>query len=115
MKDSRFWEPVVGQPRNGRLALDAFEINSPDLIISDIRMPRMDGIELLRRVRQKSAVPIIFLTGRQNEIDELLGLRVGADDYIRKPFSPRILAERVRTVLRRNGLSGFLLSYGDSV
>jgi two-component system response regulator ChvI len=86
---------------NGRLALDAFEISSPDLIISDIRMPHMDGIELLRRVRQKSAVPIIFLTGRQNEIDELLGLRVGADDYIRKPFSPLILAERVRTVLRR--------------
>lgn len=86
---------------NGRMALDALEINSPDLIISDIRMPHMDGIELLRRVRQKSAVPIIFLTGRQNEIDELLGLRVGADDYIRKPFSTRILVERVRTVLRR--------------
>jgi two-component system response regulator ChvI len=86
---------------NGRKAVDAFASNSPDLVISDIRMPHMDGIELLRRVRQKSAVPIIFLTGRQNEIDELLGLRVGADDYIRKPFSPRILVERVRTVLRR--------------
>jgi two-component system, OmpR family, response regulator ChvI len=86
---------------NGRMALDAFESDSPDLVISDIRMPHMDGIELLRRVRQKSAVPIIFLTGRQNEIDELLGLRVGADDYVRKPFSPRILVERVRTVLRR--------------
>jgi two-component system response regulator ChvI len=87
---------------NGRTALDAFEVNSPDLIISDIRMPHMDGIELLRRVRQKSAVPIIFLTGRLNEVDELLGLRVGADDYIRKPFSPRILVERVRKVLRRS-------------
>ena len=87
---------------NGRTALDAFEVNSPDLIISDIRMPHMDGVELLRRVRQKSAVPIIFLTGRLNEVDELLGLRVGADDYIRKPFSPRILVERVRTVLRRS-------------
>lgn len=86
---------------DGRTALDAFEINTPDLVISDIKMPHMDGVELLRRVRQKSTVPIIFLTGRQNEIDELLGLRVGADDYIRKPFSPRILAERVRTVLRR--------------
>jgi two-component system, OmpR family, response regulator ChvI len=86
---------------DGRTALDAFEINSPDLIVSDIRMPHMDGVELLRRVRQKSAVPIIFLTGRQNEVDELLGLRVGADDYIRKPFSPRVLVERVRTVLRR--------------
>src|SRR5262249_21232259 len=86
---------------NGRNALDAVEIKPPDLVISDIRMPHMDGIELLRRLRQKSAVPIIFLTGRSNEIDELLGLRVGADDYIRKPFSPRILVERVRTVLRR--------------
>jgi len=88
---------------NGRTAVDAVEINSPDLVISDIRMPHMDGIELLRRIRQKSAVPVIFLTGRQSEIDELLGLRVGADDYIRKPFSPRILVERVRTVLRRFG------------
>src|SRR4029077_13090872 len=86
---------------DGRTALDAFEINLPDLIVSDIRMPHMDGVELVRRVRQKSAVPIIFLTGRLNEVDELLGLRVGADDYIRKPFSPRILVERVRTVLRR--------------
>jgi two-component system, OmpR family, response regulator ChvI len=86
---------------NGRTALDALEATSPDLVISDIRMPQMDGIELLRRVRQKSTVPIIFLTGRINEIDELLGLRVGADDYIRKPFSARVLVERVRTVLRR--------------
>jgi two-component system response regulator ChvI len=86
---------------DGRLALEAFETNAPDLIISDIKMPHMDGVELLRRVRQKSSVPIIFLTGRQSEIDELLGLRVGADDYIRKPFSSLILAERVRTVLRR--------------
>jgi two-component system, OmpR family, response regulator ChvI len=86
---------------DGRMALDAFESNSPDLVISDIRMPRMDGIELLRLVRRKSPVPVIFLTGRQNEIDELLGLRVGADDYIRKPFSTRVLVERVRTVLRR--------------
>ena len=85
----------------GRMALDALEINSPDLIITDIRMPQMDGIELLRRVRQKSVVPIILLTGRLSEMDELLGLRVGADDYIRKPFSPRILVERVRTALRR--------------
>jgi two-component system, OmpR family, response regulator ChvI len=92
---------------DGRTALDAFEINSPDLIVSDIRMPHMDGVELLRRVRQKSAVPIIFLSGRQNEVDELVGLRVGADDYIRKPFSPRVLVERVRTVLRRLSNSQF--------
>lgn len=87
---------------SGQMALDGLETNSPDLVISDIRMPQMDGIELLRRVREKSAVPMIFLTGRVNEIDELLGLRVGADDYIRKPFSSRILLERVRTVLRRS-------------
>jgi two-component system response regulator ChvI len=64
-------------------------------------MPQMDGVELLRRLRQKSDVPVIFLTGRQEETDELLGLRIGADDFIRKPFSQRVLVERVRTLLRR--------------
>src|SRR5262249_41245975 len=73
----------------------------PDLAILDIKMPQMDGVELLRRLRQNSDVPIIFLTGRLDETDELLGLRIGADDFIRKPFSQRVLVERVRTVLRR--------------
>jgi two-component system response regulator ChvI len=82
-------------------ALDGFRTIQPDLAILDIKMPQMDGIELLRRLRQKSEVPVIFLTGRLDETDELVGLRIGADDFIRKPFSQRVLVERVRTVLRR--------------
>jgi len=86
---------------NGIRALDAFESSSPDLVITDIAMPEMDGIQLLRRLRENSDTPVILLTGRMDEIDELVGLRTGADDFIRKPFSPRVLVERVRTVLRR--------------
>ena len=82
-------------------ALDAFESSSPDLIITDIAMPEMDGIQLLRRLREKSDTPVILMTGRTDERDEMVGLRIGADDFIRKPFSPRLLVERVRTVLRR--------------
>jgi two-component system response regulator ChvI len=91
---------VVSYP-DGPAALNGFKTVQPDLAILDIKMPRMDGVELLRQLRQKSEVPIIFLTGRLDETDELLGLRIGADDFIRKPFSQRVLVERVRTVLRR--------------
>ncbi len=73
----------------------------PQLAIFDIKMPRMDGMELLRRLRQKSDLPVIFLTSKDDEIDELFGLKMGADDYIRKPFSQRLLVERVKAVLRR--------------
>jgi two-component system response regulator ChvI len=73
----------------------------PDLAILDIKMPRMDGLELLRRLRQAQDLPVIFLTSKDEEIDELMGLNAGADDYIRKPFSQRLLLERVRAVLRR--------------
>jgi two-component system response regulator ChvI len=86
---------------DGQAALNGFKELQPDLAILDIRMPQMDGIELLRRLRQKSDVPVILLTGRLDETDELIGLRIGADDFIRKPFSQRVLIERVRTVLRR--------------
>jgi two-component system response regulator ChvI len=86
---------------DGPPALRAFETGPFDLVIADIRMPQMDGIELLRRVRLKSDVPVIFLTGRGEETDELVGLMTGADDFIRKPFSPRVLVERVGAVLRR--------------
>jgi two-component system response regulator ChvI len=86
---------------DGTGALDAFDTSSPDLVITDIAMPEMDGIQLLRRLREKSDTPVILLTGRMDERDEMVGLRVGADDFIRKPFSPRVLVERVRTVLRR--------------
>ena len=72
-----------------------------DLGIFDIKMPRMDGMELLRRVRQQSAMPVIFLTSKDEEIDELFGLKMGADDYIAKPFSQRLIVERVKAVLRR--------------
>lgn len=74
----------------------------PDLIVLDIKMPRMDGMEMLQRLRQKSAVPVIFLTSKDDEVDELLGLRMGADDYIKKPFSQRLLIERIRALMRRS-------------
>jgi two-component system response regulator ChvI len=82
-------------------ALTALTTNPPDLAILDIKMPRMDGLELLRRLRQSADLPVIFLTSKDEEIDELMGLNAGADDYIRKPFSQRLLLERVRAVLRR--------------
>src|SRR2546427_11175132 len=86
---------------DGASALDGFKTSPPDLAIFDIKMPRMDGMELLRRFRQKSDVPVIFLTSKDEEIDELFGLKMGADDYIRKPFSQRLLVERVKAILRR--------------
>ena len=86
---------------DGAAALSALTADPPDLAILDIKMPRMDGMELLRRLRQKTALPVIFLTSKDEEIDEVLGLHMGADDFIRKPFSQRLLLERVRAVLRR--------------
>jgi two-component system, OmpR family, response regulator ChvI len=86
---------------DGATALTALSQSAPDLAVLDIKMPRMDGMELLRRLRQKSDLPVIFLTSKDEEIDELIGLRMGADDYVRKPFSQRLLVERIRAVLRR--------------
>src|SRR2546425_11013855 len=74
---------------DGASALDGFRTSTPDLAILDIKMPRMDGMELLRRLRQKSDMPVIFLTSQEEEIDELFGLKLRADDYIRKPFAQR--------------------------
>jgi two-component system response regulator ChvI len=88
---------------DGASALDGLKQNPPDLAIFDIKMPRMDGMELLRRLRQKSDLPVIFLTSKDEEIDELFGLKMGADDFIHKPFSQRLLVERVKAVLRRAG------------
>jgi two-component system response regulator ChvI len=82
-------------------ALKALTENPPDLAVLDIKMPRMDGMELLRRLREKSAIPVIFLTSKDDELDEALGLAMGADDYIAKPFSQRLLIARIRAVLRR--------------
>ncbi|MEL6765581.1 MAG: response regulator transcription factor [Pseudomonadota bacterium] len=86
---------------DGASALTALTQTPPDLAILDIKMPRMDGMELLRRLRLKSELPVIFLTSKDEEIDEVIGLRMGADDYVRKPFSQRLLVERIRAVLRR--------------
>jgi two-component system response regulator ChvI len=86
---------------DGAAALTALTTAPPDLAIFDIKIPRMDGMELLRRLRQKSDMPVIFLTSKDEEIDEVLGLRMGADDFIRKPFSQRLLIERIRALLRR--------------
>ena len=87
---------------DGVSALAALSSAPPDLAILDIKMPRMDGLELLRRLRQNGDLRVIFLTSKDEEIDELMGLNAGADDYIRKPFSQRLLLERVKAVLRRN-------------
>lgn len=82
-------------------ALDGLIGNPADLAVLDIKMPRLDGMKLLTRLREKSDLPVIFLTSKDEEIDEILGLKIGADDYIKKPFSQRLLIERIRAVLRR--------------
>ena len=87
-----------------QLALKAIGDNPPDLGVFDIKMPGMDGMELLRRVRETSSVPVIFLTSKDDELDEALGLAMGADDYISKPFSQRLLIARIRAILRRQEL-----------
>jgi two-component system response regulator ChvI len=86
---------------DGETALKALVENPPDLAVLDVKMPRMDGMELLRRLREKSALPVIFLTSKDDELDEALGLAMGADDYIAKPFSQRLLIARIRAILRR--------------
>ena len=86
---------------DGASGLAALESDPPDLAILDVKMPRMDGMEVLRRLRQTSDLPVIILTSKDEEIDEILGFNLGADDYIHKPFSQRLLIERVKAVLRR--------------
>ncbi|MBB5718886.1 two-component system response regulator ChvI [Stakelama sediminis] len=86
---------------DGETALKALIDNPPDLAVLDIKMPRMDGLELLRRLREKTQLPVIFLTSKDDELDEALGLAMGADDYISKPFSQRLLIARIRAILRR--------------
>jgi two-component system response regulator ChvI len=87
---------------DGHSALAALENQPADIGVFDIKMPRMDGLELLRKLRQNSAMPVVFLTSKDDEIDEVFGLKMGADDYITKPFSQRLLIERIRAVLRRS-------------
>jgi len=90
---------------DGQSALKALSDNPPDLVVCDIKMPNMDGIELLRRLREKNSLPFIFLTSKTDELDEALGLAMGADDYIAKPFSQRLLIARIRALLRRAALN----------
>jgi two-component system response regulator ChvI len=90
---------------DGVAALPALIDNPPDLVVCDIKMPNMDGVELLRRLREKGSLPFIFLTSKTDELDEALGFAMGADDYIAKPFSQRLLIARIRALLRRAALT----------
>jgi len=104
---------------DGATGLAALENDPPDLAILDVKMPRMDGMEVLRRLRQTSELPVIILTSKDEEIDEILGFNLGADDYIHKPFSQRLLIERVKAVLRRadggEGETGGAVASGKTI
>jgi two-component system, OmpR family, alkaline phosphatase synthesis response regulator PhoP len=97
---------------DGRAALRAVSRERPDLIVLDLRLPDMDGLDVTRTLRKASSVPIIMLTARDDESDKLIGLELGADDYMTKPFSPKELVARVRAVLRRGALA---LAGGESL
>ena len=101
---------------DGRAARDAIERSEPDLVVLDVMLPGVDGLELCRWIRSSSELPVIMLTARGEEADRIVGLELGADDYVTKPFSPRELAARVRSVLRRSapaGAAAELLTFGD--
>lgn len=89
---------------DGEAGLNGILGDAPDLAILDVKMPRMDGLEVLTKLREKSMLPVIFLTSKDDEVDEAIGLRLGADDYITKPFSQKLLVERIRALLRRQSL-----------
>lgn len=89
---------------DGEAGLSAILDDVPDLVVLDIKMPRMDGTEVLTKLREKSNIPVIFLTSKDDEVDEAIGLRLGADDYITKPFSQKLLIERIRALLRRQAM-----------
>lgn len=91
---------------DGEAALAGLHAKPADIAILDIKMPRMDGFELLGKLRKQTGMPVIFLTSKDEEIDEIVGLRSGADDYIKKPVSQRVLLERIRALLRRQSLTG---------
>jgi two-component system response regulator ChvI len=91
----------VDSYRDGQEALAAFDRKLPDMAVLDMRVPRIDGVDMLQRLRQRTTMPVIFLSSQPDEIDEVMGLRMGADDYVKKPFSPRLLVERIRAILRR--------------
>jgi len=91
----------VSTANDGNAALSAFETHAPDLVVLDLMLPKIDGLEVFKRLRAKRTVPIIMLTAKGDEVDRILGLELGADDYIVKPFSPREVVARVKNVLRR--------------
>lgn len=94
---------AVREASNGLEALHAFELAPPDLLVLDVLMPELDGLEVCRRIRKTSSVPILFLSSRGEEMDRVMGLDLGGDDYLTKPFSTRELVSRVRALLRRSG------------
>jgi len=98
---------------DGQSALEAFYRKQPDIVVLDIKMPRMDGMDLLQKMRSKISSPVIFLTSKDDEIDEVLGLRMGADDYIKKPFSQRLLVARIWALLRRQAQFSDSLVVGE--
>lgn len=99
---------------DGEAGLKGILEGSPDLVVLDIKMPRMNGMEVLEKLRETSDIPVIFLTSKDDEIDEVLGLRMGADDYITKPFSQRLLIERIRSLLRRHSMRSNATPAGDA-
>jgi len=96
---------TVDKYLDGEQGLNGIIRRPPDLAVLDIKMPRLDGMEVLEKLRKNSNLPVIFLTSKDDEVDEALGLRIGADDYIKKPFSQRLLIERVKAILRRVNLN----------
>ncbi len=98
---------------DGEKGLIAILEKQPDLVVLDVKMPRMDGIEVLTKLREESAVPVIFLTSKDDEVDQIIGLRMGADDYITKPFSQRLLVERIKVLLRRSELTKNVTEQGN--
>jgi len=104
----------VATARDGEAALSAFNTNKPDLVVLDLMLPKVDGLEVFKRLRNLSAVPVIMLTAKGDETDRIVGLELGADDYLTKPFSPRELSARVKAVLRR-ATTGTMLDTGERV
>ena len=111
---------IVDKYQDGEQGLNGIKRRPPDLLVLDIKMPKLDGMEVLERLRKQSNLPVIFLTSKDDEVDEALGLRIGADDYIKKPFSQRLLIERIKALLRRLNISNeidpeALITRGDLV
>ncbi len=102
---------TVTEAADGQEALDKFSSNHFDLVVLDLNLPKVDGIEVCKRIRSKSGIPIIMVTARVEDFDELLGFETGADDYLKKPFNPMLLVARVKSLLKR--LSGNKINKGD--